>query len=243
MRIYELRDKYCSWKELEIKLTETMMLFKNYMNRVTSVSQNDEIKRLVNQDALEKLIEFTRLMTDDFEIPEMHNEKDTRNGDVYRLHSWIMLGALTECVLQMFLTTYIDDYKSSQWQQWDQFEEGEVINTINDSIDSCVKKSKLKSNQGRSLKDAITDKIEQHTKEHSVEKIMLDEIIQFYKKMKIIDDNEFEILRMIQRNRNGIHLFEDRAIGSWKELKYCINCFCNLLDNLILRLPDVLDCN
>lgn len=73
---------------------------------------------------------------------------------------------------------------------------------------------------------------------HPVEKVMLDEIISFYEKNKILDQDDIEVLRSIQKNRNCIDAYMDRDIGLWSEMQYCIRFFCALLEILTFRLPE-----
>ena len=66
---------------------------------------------------------------------------------------------------------------------------------------------------------------------------MLDEIILFYDKNEIINKDEIKNLRILQSNRNCIHAFMDRNIGTWFDLQYCIRFFCALLETLAFRMP------
>ena len=93
----------------------------------------------------------------------------------------------------------------------------------------------------RSLKEAIKDTIKWHTREHDVQKIMLDELIQLYTELKLFDGDEISYLRLIQSNRNGIHSFQRRPIGSWDDLQYCVRFFCFLLEWVLFHLPDIPD--
>ena len=90
-----------------------------------------------------------------------------------------------------------------------------VKNPIIDSINNLVTSNIITAAQGRSLKDAIKEKIKEHTVEHPVQKVMLDEIIRYYSSMNLLDDDELWTLKSIQSNRNGIHSFEGRTIGTW----------------------------
>lgn len=136
----------------------------------------------------------------------------------------------------MFLAFYIDDYERSKWQQWEEIKEP-IMKAINDLIQTDT----ITSSQGRALKDAIKRKIKEHTVEHPVHRIMLDEIIKYYKSMELMDDDEIRFLEIIQASRNGIHSFENRSIGTWSDLRYSIRFWCYLLEWIRFRLPDVPD--
>lgn len=72
---------------------------------------------------------------------------------------------------------------------------------------------------------------------HPVEKVMLDEIILFYEKNEILDQDDIEALRSIQKNRNCIHAYMERNIGTWQDLQYSVRFFCALLETLTIRMP------
>ena len=59
----------------------------------------------------------------------------------------------------------------------------------------------------------------------------------------LMDDDEIFYLKSIQSNRNGIHSFEERTIGTWDNLQYCVRFWCYLLEWIMNRLPDVPDYN
>lgn len=154
-----------------------------------------------------------------------------------------MLGSLTESALQIFLAFYMDDYKNSKWKQWENIDVDKVKNPIIDSINGLVQQGVLTSKQGKSLKEVIKDKIKEHTNEHQVQRVMLDEIIQYYSFQKLMDNDEIFYLKLIQSNRNGIHSFEERTIGTWDDLQHCVRFWCYLLEWIMNRLPDVPDYN
>ena len=106
-----------------------------------------------------------------------------------------------------------------------------------------IQQGVLTSKQGRTLKEAIKDKIKEHTKEHPVQRIMLDEIIQYYSSQELMDQDDIFYLKDIQSNRNGIHSFEERTIGTWNDLQYCVRFWCYLLEWIMNRLPDIPDYN
>lgn len=108
-------------------------------------------------------------------------------------------------------------------------------------ISRLTDEGSLDLQQAKSIKNAIRDKIKEHTKEHSVQKVMLDELIQLYQYLDLLSEDEISHLRNIQANRNGIHSFQQREIGNWNDLQYSIRFFCYLLDWVCYHLPDIPD--
>ena len=153
----------------------------------------------------------------------------------------LWLGSLTETTLQMFLAFYIEDYKNTKWQQWEEFKIEQVQNPIFECIQTLVDESNLEAYQAKSIKKAIKETIREHTKEHQVQKVMLDELIQLYQKLDLMNEDEIFYLKEIQSNRNGIHSFQHREIGTWNDLQYSVRFFCYLLEWVIDHLPDISD--
>ena len=67
---------------------------------------------------------------------------------------------------------------------------------------------------------------------------MLDELIQLYIYLDLMNEDEIRYLKQIQSNRNGIHSFESRKMGTWRDLQYCVRFFCYLLEWVEFHLPD-----
>lgn len=76
----------------------------------------------------------------------------------------------------------LDEQKliEQQWQAWEEY-------------------LRLRNKYVRSIKEAVRDEIKYHVKMHPVEKVMLDETISFYEKNKILDQDDTEVLRSIQK--------------------------------------------
>lgn len=68
---------------------------------------------------------------------------------------------------------------------------------------------------------------------------MLDELVQFYSELNLLDNDDIQDLKTIQSNRNGIHSFQDRDLGDWTELKHSTRFFCYLLKWVLFRLPEI----
>lgn len=67
---------------------------------------------------------------------------------------------------------------------------------------------------------------------------MLDELIQLYIYLDLMNEDEIRYLRLIQSNRNGIHSFENRKMGTWRDLQFSVRFFCYLLEWVEFHLPD-----
>ncbi len=233
----------CGWEDLHYRILDISEKFASNMLEIVSYSPYDITKELINQETMDRFTSLSRNLSEHISNGEYYQYEDleNRNDNAYRLTSWILLGSLTETALQMFLAFYIDDYQRSKWQQWEATNIDEVKNPIIDSINNLVMNQTITSSQGKSLKKAIKDKIKEHTVEHPVQRVMLDEIIRYYTSMKLLDDNELSTLKQIQSNRNGIHSFEGRTIGTWFDLQYCVRFWCYLLEWILNRLPDIPD--
>ena len=72
-----------------------------------------------------------------------YEDIDCKIQNALKLNSWILLGSLTETVLQMFLAFYIDDYRKTKWQQWEEFEKEKVQTPIFECIQRLVDENNL----------------------------------------------------------------------------------------------------
>ena len=233
----------CGWQELEERIIDVSNRFACNMLEIVSYSPFDIAQELINRDTMDRFRSLSRNLSEHILHGEncQYEDIENRNDNAYRLTSWILLGSLTETALQMFLTFYINDYQRSKWQQWENVDVNKVKKPILEIINNLVESKIITTSQGRALKDAIKDKIKEHTIEHPVQKVMLDEIIKYYTSMKLLDDDELSILKIIQSNRNGIHTFAGRKIGTWLDLQYCVRFWCYLLEWILDRMPDIPD--
>jgi len=233
----------CGWEDLKYKVINISNKFASDMLEIVSHSPYDIPKELITQETMERFISLSENLSNHIAEGEWfaYEDLENKNNNAYRLTSWILLGSLTETALQIFLAFYIDDYQKSKWQQWEDVDVDEVKNPIIESINNLVSNETITPEQGRSLKKTIKEKIKEHTVEHPVQRVMLDEIIQFYASKELLDDDELSALKAIQSNRNGIHSFEGRVIGSWADLQYCVRFWCYLLEWILERLPDIPD--
>lgn len=233
----------CGWEDLSKLLKDSSVKFVNIMSKTTAISFNAESKNLINNECMERFKQLTELVANLIEDAPYYAYEDLKNTsqNASKLNCWILLGSLTETALQMFLAFYIDDYKNTKWQLWENFKTEQVKEPIMNCISDLAGNKVIDNNQAKSLKEAIKETIKEHTKEHSVQKIMLDELIQFYSKLDLMDEDDINYLKIIQSNRNGIHSFQSRSIGTWSDLQFSIRFFCYLLDWIENHLPDITD--
>ena len=233
----------CGWEGLGEKISETCEKFVNHMQGLLPCAYNEETIKLITENTLCRFQNLAEKLAEEIQNGYYCQYQDIENinNNAFKLNSWILLGSLTESALQMFLAFYIDDYKKSKWKQWEDVESDEIKTPITECINSLVKEGVITSGQGKSLKEAIKAKIKEHTNEHPVQRVMLDEIIQYYSAQKLMDEDDIFYLKSIQSNRNGIHSFEERTIGTWYDLKYCVRFWCYLLEWILNHLPDIPD--
>lgn len=228
------------WEEMKSYLIEVSDKFVQKALILANQSNNMTVQKLVNEKSMQRFGAVIDAMSENMEDIFYYTYEDLEGNTVsgLKMKSWILLGSATEVILQVFLSIYIEDYQSSNWQQWEEFSESEVKSAIFDTLNKLTEEGKIRSEYVRSIKEAVRDEIRYHVKMHPVEKVMLDEIISFYEKNKILDQDDIEVLRSIQKNRNCIHAYMDRDIGLWSEMQYCIRFFCALLETLTFRLPE-----
>lgn len=235
----------CGWESLGEKVSQTCRKFVDNLVELVPCSYNNETIKLITEDSLLRFQNLADKLAEEIQNGFYYQFEDMENVNVNasKLNSWILLGSLTESALQIYLAFFIDDYKNSKWKQWENIDVDNVKNPIIDSINALVKQGVLISKHGKSLKEAIKAKIKEHTNEHPVQRVMLDEIIQYYSSQKLMEADEIDYLKTIQSNRNGVHSFEERTIGTWYDLQYCVRFWCYLLEWILDRLPDMPDYN
>ena len=232
-----------AWKELSQFIIKKCNEFTKIMLETASFSPNEESKDLISAECLKQYESLTQLLSESMKDYPYYYCGDLGDDlqNAKKLNSWILLGSLTETTLQIFLSFYMDDYKNTKWQLWDNFKGKETLQPITKKINDLIEKGELNSKQGKSIKNAIRKVVEKHTIQHDIKGIMLDELIQLFSKLELFDDDDLKYLEKIKANRNGIHSFEKRVIGSWEELHYCIHFFCYLIEWVLFRLPDIPD--
>lgn len=233
----------CGWEDLGKKVSETCARLVNHLQGLLPCSYNEETINLITKDSLSRFQNLANKLAEEIQNGHYCQCEDVKNinDNALKLNSWILLGSLTESALQMFLAFHIDDYKRSKWKQWEDIEANDIKAPIVECINTLVKEKVITSEQGKSLKEVIKAKIKEHTNEHPVQRVMLDEIIQYYSAQKLMDKEDISYLKSIQSNRNGIHSFEDRTIGTWYDLQCCVRFWCYLLEWILNHFPDIPD--
>lgn len=230
------------WKDLTTQISTIADRFTTEALRCAKYSCNDEIQKLITVSSMNRINAVIDAITTDLAdgfYYEMEDLTSDIGGDSLKMKSWIMLGAAVESSLQIFLSIYLRDYNNAHWQQWEDFAEVETKDAIVATIKSLVDANIIKVAQGRSIREAVKAEIKLHSKPHLIERVMLDELIMFYEKNAIFDRDDIEELRNIQGNRNCIHAYMERTIGTWMDLQYAVRFFCYLMENMLFRFPDV----
>lgn len=206
-----------------------------YLLKITTSIGDDESKILISD---ESIMRYCSLCEHFFSLIKSYS--DTKNNSIL-LNCWILLGSLAETTMQMFIAFYARDYRSAKWMQWASFNQADLMKEIDTVLNNLTNTDIINNDQRKSLREAIKDEIKKHTKEHPIEKVMLDELIQFYNDQKIFDDDEIKQIRKIQEYRNGIHSFQKRKIGTWDELIEGAKFLCYLQEWIMNRLPDEIE--
>ncbi|MNY57255.1 hypothetical protein D3C86_1934340 [compost metagenome] len=66
---------------------------------------------------------------------------------------------------------------------------------------------------------------------------MLEALSQYFRKAKLLGNQELKLIAALQAKRNAIHAFMDRDIGTMKEFHDAVAAYQRLLDGLSSRLP------
>ena len=230
------------WEDLSQLLLTTCSKFRETMLETTKLSPIVESRDLITEECMQRFESIVELLASNIKEGEYFQHEDLTNDspNALKLNSWILLGSLTETTLQMFLAFYLDDYRNTRWQLWEDFKT-EQAQPIIQCIQKLVSDGIIDTNMSRSFKEAIKDVIRRHTREHEVQKIMLDELIQLYTELDLFKEDELEYLKEIQSNRNGIHSFQSRTMGTWFDLQYSVRFLCYLLEWVLFHLPDIPD--
>lgn len=231
------------WDGLSDCIKQTIDKFVDIVLQYPQCAPSDKVGELITEKSMARFSEIAKLFAegikDGFYYQYQDLFEDVQNGGL--INSWILLGSLTEVSLQVFLTIYIFDYENMEWQQWKDFNQEAVKDSLFVALNDMVQQKNLSSKQSKSIKKAIERKILEHTVEHPVEKVMLDELIQICEQEKLFDDEVNGYLRSIQKSRNAIHAYMDRTIGNWDDLQYASRFFVAFLEEIMRRLPELPD--
>lgn len=111
------------WEDLAEKVRIVSNNFADVMLETVSFSPIKEAVDLISKESLQRLCLLADQLASQIKDGYYYQTEDAENNiqNASKLTSWIILGSLTETVLQMFLAFYIEDYKKTQWQQWVDF--------------------------------------------------------------------------------------------------------------------------
>jgi nitrogen regulatory protein PII-like uncharacterized protein len=230
-------------EDLRILLDKCSSEFSYNAKKCAEYSGNQKTQALITTKSMNRFESVIACLISDlndifyFEIDDIDGDS-IGNSLSLKMKDWIMLGSAIEATLQIFLSIYITDYESTNWKQWINFNIDNAKKPIFNIIDDLISKNVLENSQGRSLKESIKEKIKEHTNQLPVDRVMLDDLIVFFDKNGIVDADDVCILRTIQSNRNCVHAYSDRFIGTFADLKYCIRFFCYLMECFTSRFPD-----
>lgn len=223
----------CSLENIKQYLSPEIDTFIKNIKKCAKISQDKQIHKLLNSKSVDRFEAISKSFA--LELPDSIPEKE-RLDSAFLIRQWIILGAVVETVLQIFLTVYLSDYRKSSWNLWKNFNESfksDIFKLINEKKESKI----ITKAQSESFKSAIKEKIREHSQQVMVDKLMLDSLIQFYEKEKIVDAQFVAELRIIQKNRNCVHLFSDRQIDDINQLIHSIYFLGRLIHELIFRMP------
>ena len=231
------------WEDLATHISIITNKFTAEALQCAKYSCNDEIQKLITEGSMNRFNAVVGAITSDLSDSIYYEMEDLTGdgGDSLKMKCWIMLGSAVESSLQIFLSVYLYDYNKSHWQQWEDFAAAETKAAIAATIESLVDANTIEAAQGRSIREAVKAEIKLHSKPHLVERVMLDELIMFYEKNRIFDKDDIVELRYIQSNRNCIHAYIERTIGTWMDLQYAARFFCYLMEEMLFRFPNIDD--
>lgn len=216
------------WNVIVKELPTTFSYFKK-KGSALFIARNAEQIQYVNEKSLARFENLFNILLETLNRYECQTELPPIN-------QWILMGAVAEVTLQIILAVYYSDYLNERWQQWMSFDDKYIIGVLNNVLEQETEKGELTSKQRKSIAGAIADKIGEHTKEHPIDRIMLDELIQFAEKTKMLcNDTLIVHLRTIQRNRNCIHAFSERVIDDWDVLRSSVNALGYIWDDFGYR--------
>ena len=221
-------DSVPSWNIILKEITAVFCVFKQEGAKLFE-SRNAKEIQYVNEKSLERFDQMFCIMM------EALNQYEKQSKSL-PLIQWILLGSVIEITLQTILAVYHSDYLKDRWQQWDDFDKAHIEEALDNALEKEVQDKKLSAKQKKSICGAIADKIQEHTIVHPIDRIMLDELIQFSEKAKLFDNDKIiPQLRVIQKNRNCIHAFSEREIDNWDVLRSSVNALGYILSNFSQR--------
>jgi len=243
-KIYWDGDMDVGLEALSNLLVKISAEFRSDAIKCAKYSYDPKIQALITEESMNRFEAIVGCLSSDLKEIFYYTTDDIDSISVgeslgLKMKDWIMLGSAVEASLQIFLSVYLTDYESSNWNQWISFNVDNAKKPIFEVVDKLVNDNVIESPQGQSLKGAIKEKIKEHTKLTRVDKVMLNDLILFFDNKNILDEDDVACLRDIQNSRNCVHAYSDRNIGTWEDLKYCIRFFCSLMEVFISQFPDL----
>ncbi|WP_183108699.1 hypothetical protein [Thermohalobacter berrensis] len=228
--------------------------FVNEIKKVSYVSGDEEIQELLSEQSLNQFLAITyslnipineaKLKDPNFEdLGELFGFNDTLENKARLMQMWISLGSALESLLQIFLGIYLRDYENSGWGKWENFKLQEtkenLLRTLNELREKEIISQKQKNTFKKDIKNYLKDK--QQTK-HLAE-LILGSLINFYYSNNLWPDDDADRIKakmdFIRENRNCVHSFKERYVGTWEELLDSLKFFTQIMLELLSRLPDV----
>lgn len=147
------------WEEMKSYLIEVSDKFVQKALILANQSNNMTVQKLVNEKSMQRFGAVIDALSENMEDIFYYTYEDLEGNTVsgLKMKSWILLGSATEVILQVFLSIYIEDYQSSNWQQWEEFSESEVKSAIFDTLNKLTEEGKIRSEYVRSIKEAVRD--------------------------------------------------------------------------------------
>lgn len=209
-------------------------------------SFDSEVQTLLDETNLDRFVAVSRaiqlsLKGIDFDVAMLFGLEDKIDEVGRLIQAWITLGSVIETSLQIFLAVYLYDYERSGWHKWIAFDEETVKEKLVKQVDELEVQGQLDKKQAGTLKDLFKKELKARRNIPKVEKIMLTDLIAFYKKQEILDGDFIKQLEFIRDKRNCIHSFQKRSIGYWHELLESLKFYCYLLITLRSMMPDCSD--
>lgn len=151
----------------------------------------------------------------------------------------ICMGSILECVMQLFLLAYSDEYKDSSWQKWTDFKEEETAHLIDDALKQAVEKKAMTSRQRKSALEEVKKFFRKKRDEPAIESVTLSDLTSFYLSKNVIDDEERECFKKlvdkIRNGRNCVHVFSENTTNNTEDVLQLLTDFEPILFDLRKR--------
>lgn len=241
---YPLQIEMANTKEIMELIEEVCQSYVNEARKCAYVSADNEIQKMLTDKSFDQFLAVSYAITNP--IKEIDDEfldifgLNTPIDELSRLMQyWITLGSACESALQIFLAIYISDFKNSGWRQWKNFNYEEVKNSFFKILDSAVTDGHIEKINAKALKEGIKKQLKTKQNLPSLYELTLNELISFFAKEVGWESGKIDKLHFIRKNRNCVHSFKERDLGTWGELFDCLKFFCSMILDLTAMTPDV----